>query len=163
MYGRYSERAQRVIIRAQDVARRLGFDWAGTEHLLLGLIDEGQGIAAIALRRLGVDLDQSRAEMERALGRGDATSRGEVKFTPRGRHVIMDLAIDEARAFGHAYVGTEHLLLGLLAEAECAAARTLALQGATLERVRALVPELLGGGPASAGPPSAPGPQPTAP
>ncbi len=144
MFGRYSERAQRVIILAQDEARRLNYNYVGTEHLLLGLLRENQGIAAKALQNLGVDLDQVRQEIEKTLGRGTAPPSGEIQFTPRGKKVIMELAIDEARNLGHSYVGTEHLLLGLIREGECAAARLLENMGADLERVRREVTKLLG-------------------
>lgn len=144
MFGRYSDRAQRVIILAQDEARRLNYNYVGTEHLLLGLIREGQGIAAKALQNLGIDLDQVRGEIEKTLGRGTAPPSGDVQFTPRGKKVIMELAIDEARNLGHSYVGTEHLLLGLIREGECAAARLLENMGADLERVRREVTKLLG-------------------
>jgi len=144
MFGRYSERAQRVIILAQDEARRLNYNYVGTEHLLLGLIREGTGIAAKALQNLGVDLDQVRSEIEKTLGRGTAPPTGDIQFTPRGKKVIMELAIEEARSLGHSYVGTEHLLLGLIREGECAAARLLENMGADLERVRREVTKLLG-------------------
>lgn len=144
MFGRYSERAARVIKFAQDEARHLNYNYTGTEHLLLGLLREHEGFAARALRNLGVDLDQVRAEIEKLLGRGSAPPAGEMQFTPRGKKVIMDLAIEEARNLGHSYVGTEHLLLGLLREAECAAAHTLNNMGADLERTRQEVVKLLG-------------------
>jgi ATP-dependent Clp protease ATP-binding subunit ClpC len=151
MFGRYSDRAQRVIILAQDEARRLNYNYVGTEHLLLGLIREGTGIAAKALQNLGIDLEQVRAEIEKTLGRGTAPPTGEIQFTPRGKKVIMELAIEEARNLGHSYVGTEHLLLGLIREGECAAARLLENMGADLERVRRVVRT-------PAGPPSPPPP-----
>ncbi len=153
MFGRYSERVQRVIILAQDEARRLGTNYVGTEHLLLALLREGTGIAAQALQSLGIDLQAARGEIEQAVGRGTAPADGEVQFTPRGKKVIMELAIDEARRLGHAYVGTEHLLLGLIREGASAAGRLLEAKGADLERVRHEVQRLL----------ASPGPAPEAP
>jgi len=141
---RYSERAQRVIILAQEEARRLNYKYVGTEHLLLGLIREGSGIAGKALQNLGVNLDQVRSEIERMLGRGAAPPVGDIQFTPRGKNVVMELAIEESMGLGHSYVGTEHLLLGLIREGECAAARLLENMGADLERVRREVIKLLG-------------------
>ncbi len=151
MFGRYSDRAQKVIILAQDEARRLNYNYVGTEHLLLGLIREGTGIAAKALQNLGVDLDQVRAEIEKTLGRGTTPPTGEIQYTPRGKKVIMELALDEARNLGHSYVGTEHLLLGLIREGECAAARLLENMGADLERVRREVTKMLGSPPVQSG------------
>ena len=116
----------------------------GTEHLLLGLIREGAGTAAKALQTLGVDLHKVRSEIEQTLGRGTEPTTGTIEFTPRGKRVIMELAIEQARALSHNYVGTEHILLGLLREGECAAARLLETMGADLERVRDEVTRLLG-------------------
>jgi ATP-dependent Clp protease ATP-binding subunit ClpC len=144
MFGRYSERAQRVIVLAQEEARRLNYNYVGTEHLLLGLIREGSGIAAKALQNLGIDLDQVRAEVEKIIGRGNGPVSGEIGYTPRAKKVVMELAIDEARQLGHSYVGTEHILLGLLREGEGVAARVLENMGADLERVRKEVIKLLG-------------------
>ena len=144
MFGRYSERAQRVIILAQDEARRLNYNYVGTEHLLLGLIREGTGIAAKALQNLGVDLDQVRSAMEKTLGRGTAPPSAEMQFTLGAKKVMMELAIEEARDLGHSYVGTEHLLLGLLREGESAAAHLRESLGVDLEPVRFEVTRLLG-------------------
>jgi ATP-dependent Clp protease ATP-binding subunit ClpC len=144
MFGRYSERAQRVIVLAQEEARRLNYNYVGTEHLLLGLIREGSGIAAKALQNLGIDLDQVRAEVEKIIGRGNGPVSGEIGYTPRAKKVVMELAIDEARQLGHSYVGTEHILLGLIREGEGVAARVLENMGADLERVRKEVIKLLG-------------------
>ncbi|MFO7171583.1 MAG: ATP-dependent Clp protease ATP-binding subunit [Bacillota bacterium] len=159
MFSRYTERAQRVIVLAQDEARRLGYDYVGTEHLLLGLIREGEGIAAKALQSLGISLEQVRAEVERMIGRGTASPRGEIGFTPRAKKVMVELAIEEARLLGHNYVGTEHILLGLIREGEGVAAQVLQNLGADLERVRNQVIHLLGGVPhtpsASGAPPKA--------
>ncbi len=145
MFGRYSERAQRVILLAQEEARRLGYNYVGTEHLLLGLIREGTGIAAKALQNLGIDLDQVRHEVEKIIGRGSGPVGGDIGYTPRAKKVVMELAIEEARHLGHNYVGTEHILLGLIREGEGVAARVLENMGADLEKVRREVMRLLGG------------------
>ena len=147
MFSRYTERAQRVIVLAQDEARRLNYDYVGTEHLLLGLIREGEGIAAKALQSLGIQLEQVRAEVEKMIGKGSASTRGEIGFTPRAKKVMVELAIEEARLLGHNYVGTEHILLGLIREGEGVAAQVLQNLGAELERVRNQVIHLLGGVP----------------
>ncbi|MFO7246679.1 MAG: Clp protease N-terminal domain-containing protein, partial [Bacillota bacterium] len=118
MFGRYSERAQRVIVLAQEEARRLNYNYVGTEHLLLGLIREGTGIAAKALQSLGINLEQVRAEIEKVIGRGNAPMSGDIGYTPRAKKVVMELAPEEARLLGHNYVGTEHILLGLIREGE---------------------------------------------
>lgn len=147
MFGRYTERAQRVIVLAQDEARRLNYDYVGTEHLLLGLIREGEGIAAKALQSLGIQLDRVRAEVEKMIGPGTANGKGEAGFTPRAKKVTVELAIEEARHLGHNYVGTEHILLGLIREGEGVAAQVLVKLGADLDRVRQQVIQLLGGNP----------------
>jgi len=147
MFSRYTERAQRVIVLAQDEARRLNYDYVGTEHLLLGLIREGEGIAAKALQSLGIQLEQVRAEVEKMIGKGSASTRGEIGFTPRAKKVMVELAIEEARLLGHNYVGTEHILLGLIREGEGVAAQVLQNLNAELERVRNQVIHLLGGVP----------------
>ncbi|HEY8347986.1 MAG TPA: ATP-dependent Clp protease ATP-binding subunit [Symbiobacteriaceae bacterium] len=151
MFSRYTERAQRVIVLAQDEARRLGYDYVGTEHLLLGLIREGEGIAAKALQTLGIQLEQVRAEVEKLIGKGTATTRGEIGFTPRAKKVMVELAIEEARLLGHNYVGTEHILLGLIREGEGVAAQVLQVLGADLDKVRNQVIHLLGGVPSQQG------------
>ncbi len=147
MFSRYTERAQRVIVLAQDEARRLNYDYVGTEHLLLGLIREGEGIAAKALQSLGIQLEQVRSEVEKMIGKGSAPTRGEIGFTPRAKKVMVELAIEEARTLGHNYVGTEHILLGLIREGEGVAAQVLINLGAELDRVRNQVIHLLGGAP----------------
>ncbi|HEY8449102.1 MAG TPA: Clp protease N-terminal domain-containing protein, partial [Bacillota bacterium] len=146
MFGRYSERAQRVIVLAQEEARRLNYNYVGTEHLLLGLIREGTGIAAKALQSLGINLDQVRSEVEKVIGRGNGPMSGEIGYTPRAKKVVMELAPEEARLLGHNYVGTEHILLGLIREGEGVAARVLENMGADLDKVRQQVIKLLGGG-----------------
>lgn len=151
MFGRYSERAQRVIVLAQEEARRLNYNYVGTEHLLLGLIREGSGVAAKALQSLGINLDQVRKEVEKIIGKGHAPLGGDIGYTPRAKKVVMELALEEAREMGHNYVGTEHILLGLIREGEGVAARVLENMGADLEKVRQEVVKLLGGGTVPAG------------
>ncbi len=148
MFGRYTERAQKVIMLAQEEARRLGSHYVGTEHILLGLIQEREGIAVKALAATGVDLDKVKAALEQAIGGGGATVQGEIGFTPRAKKVVMELALEEARSLGHNYIGTEHILLGLLKEGEGVAVRVLAAMGADADKVRAQVLNLLGSTPA---------------
>ena len=145
MFGRFTERAQRVIVLAQEEARRLNYNYVGTEHLLLGLVREGEGLAARALQSLGIDLEKVRAEVEKVIGRGTASGHGEIGFTPRAKKVVMELSFDEARLLGHNYIGTEHILLGLIREGEGVAARVLENLGADLDKVRKTVIQLLGG------------------
>ena len=139
----FTERAQRVIVLAQEEARRLGHNVVGTEHLLLGLIAEGEGVEP-ALQTLGISIDDVRAEIERVIGRGEAAPTGPSGFTPRTKRVL-ELAFDEARQLGHSYIGTEHILLGLIREGEGVAAQVLINLGADLDKVRRQVTELLGG------------------
>lgn len=144
MFGRFTERAQKVIILAQDEARRLQYNYVGTEHLLLGLISEGGGIAAKVLQTLGIELEQVRSEVEKIIGRGDGAVLGEIGFTPRVKKVL-ELSFDEARRLGHNYIGTEHLLLGLIREGEGVAAKVLDNLGAGQDKVREMVIQMLGG------------------
>ncbi|MDR5709114.1 MAG: Clp protease N-terminal domain-containing protein, partial [Armatimonadota bacterium] len=143
MFERFTERARRVIILAQDEAKRLNHSAVGTEHILLGIVREGEGVASKVLESLGISPERIRAEIEAAIGRGDRAPYEEVAFTPRAKKVL-ELALDEARRLGHNYIGTEHLLLGLIREGEGVAARVLEAMGADLERVRAQVVYLLG-------------------
>ncbi|MDR5696810.1 MAG: Clp protease N-terminal domain-containing protein, partial [Armatimonadota bacterium] len=143
MFERFTERARRVIILAQDEAKRLNHSAVGTEHILLGIVREGEGVASKVLDSLNIPADRVRAEIESAIGRGDRAPFEEVAFTPRAKKVL-ELALDEARRLGHNYIGTEHLLLGLIREGEGVAARVLEAMGADLERVRAQVVYLLG-------------------
>jgi len=143
MFERFTERARRVIILAQEEAKRLNHSAVGTEHILLGIIREGEGVASKVLESLNIVPDRVRAEIESAIGRGERTPYEEVAFTPRAKKVL-ELALDEARRLGHNYIGTEHLLLGLIREGEGVAARVLEAMGADLERVRAQVVYLLG-------------------
>jgi len=144
MFNRFTERARRVILLAREEAKRLDHDYLGTEHLLLGLIREGEGVAALALQNLGIDLEQVRQEVEKAVGKGGGSLfLGQIPFTPRAKKVL-ELAVTEARNLGHNYIGTEHLLLGLIREGEGVAAQILANLGADLEKVREEVVSLLG-------------------
>lgn len=143
MFERFTERARRVIILAQDEAKRLNHSAVGTEHILLGIVREGEGVASKVLESLHISPERIRAEIESAIGRGDRSPYEEVTFTPRAKKVL-ELALDEARRLGHNYIGTEHLLLGLIREGEGVAARVLEAMGADLERVRAQVVYLLG-------------------
>ncbi len=145
MFGRFTERAQRVIVLSQEEARRLGHNVVGTEHILLGLIAEGEDVAARSLLSLGISIDQVRGEVERIIGRGGQPTQGQIGFTPRSKRVL-ELAFDEARRLGHTYIGTEHLLLGLIREGEGVAAQVLHNLGADLEKVRSQVTSQLGGG-----------------
>ncbi len=144
MSNRFTERAQRVILIAQEEAKRLNHDYVGTEHLLLGLIALGEGVAAQVLANLGVDLRRVRSEVEKIVGTGDNVMLlGEIPFTPRAKKVL-ELAVEEAQNMGHNYVGTEHLLLGLIREEEGVAARVLENLGVRLDVVREEVISLLG-------------------
>src|SRR5881397_2535651 len=136
MSNRFTERAQRVILIAQEEAKRLNHDYVGTEHILLGLIALGEGVAAQVLANLGVDLRRVRAEIEKIVGTGDNVMLlGEIPFTPRAKKVL-ELAVEEAQNMGHSHVGTEHLLLGLIREEEGVAARVLENLGIRLDVVR---------------------------
>jgi len=144
MSNRFTERAQRVILIAQEEAKRLNHDYVGTEHLLLGLIALGEGVAAQVLANLGVDLRRVRAEVEKIVGTGDnILLLGEIPFTPQAKKVL-ELAVEEAQNLGHNYVGTEHILLGLIRQEEGVAARVLENLGVRLEVVRDEVINLLG-------------------
>lgn len=144
MFERFTERARKVVYLAQQEAARLGHNVVGTEHLLLGLVAEGQGIAAKALESINIDLTKIRQEIERIIGIGEAGQAVEIPFTPRAKRVL-ELAIDEGRQMGHNYVGTEHVLLGLVREGEGVAAQVLKNLGADLDKVRKQVFNLLGG------------------
>jgi ATP-dependent Clp protease ATP-binding subunit ClpC len=157
MSNRFTERAQRVILIAQEEAKRLNHDYVGTEHILLGLIALGEGVAAQVLANLGVDLRRVRAEIEKIVGTGDNVMLlGEIPFTPRAKKVL-ELAVEEAQNMGHSHVGTEHLLLGLIREEEGVAAQVLENLGVRLDIVREEVISLLGEGqPGPATPAAAP-------
>ncbi|HZG71160.1 MAG TPA: ATP-dependent protease ATP-binding subunit ClpC [Chondromyces sp.] len=142
MFGRFTERAQKVLALAQEEALRLGHTNIGTEHILLGLIREGEGIAAKALYGLGLGSEKIQAEVENLIGKGDGGSQT-IHYTPRAKKVI-ELSMDEARKLGHSYVGTEHILLGLIREGEGVAARVLNNLGVSLNKARQQVLQLLG-------------------
>ncbi len=143
MYARFTERAQKVLALAQEDAIRLHHPGVGTEHILLGLVREGEGIAAKALQILGVSTDKVQAEVEKIIGQGQGQINS-MTYTPRAKKVI-ELSIDEARKLSHTYVGTEHILLGLIREGEGVAARVLANMGVSLNKARQQVLQLLGG------------------
>ncbi|HWQ61379.1 MAG TPA: Clp protease N-terminal domain-containing protein, partial [Negativicutes bacterium] len=144
MLNRFTERARKVLALAQQEAGRLGHDYIGTEHLLLGLLAEGEGVAAKALGTLNINLDAVRGQVENTIGRGNGESGGEIAYTPRAKKVI-ELSVEEAQSLGHNYIGTEHLLLGLIREGEGVAAQVLTSMGADINQVRQRVIELLGG------------------
>ena len=145
MYERFTERARKVLFLSQQEAKRLGHNYVGTEHLLLGLVAEGEGVAAQALQTIGINLQKVRSEVEKIIGSGDAPYLGDVALTPRAKRVL-ELALDEGRQLGHNYVGTEHIILGLIRESEGVAAQVLKNMGADLEKVRKQVLSQLGGG-----------------
>ncbi len=142
MFERFTDRARRVVVLAQDEARRLDHNYIGTEHILLGLVQEGEGVAAQALEALGIGLDAVRHQVEEIVGRGKDTPGGHIPFTPRAKKVL-ELSLREALQLGHDYIGTEHILLGLIREGEGVAARVLAALGADLNLVRQQVIQLL--------------------
>jgi ATP-dependent Clp protease ATP-binding subunit ClpC len=142
MFERFTDRARRVVVLAQEEARMLNHNYIGTEHLLLGLIHEGEGVAAKALESLGVSLEAVRAQVEEIIGQGQEAPSGHIPFTPRAKKVL-ELSLRESRQLGHDYIGTEHILLGLLREGEGVAAQVLVRLGADLDRVRRQVIELL--------------------
>src|SRR5258706_4924442 len=151
MHDKFTERVRKVIYLAREEAARLQHDYIGTEHLLLGVIREGEGIAATVLNNLGLDLDRIRQEVENMVSASGGTMTiGEIPFTPRAKRVL-ELAVEEARSLGHNYVGTEHLLLGLIREGEGVAAKVLLELGVDRKRVREETLKLLGGQPAPSG------------
>lgn len=143
MFERFTEKAIKVIMLAQEEARRLGHNFVGTEQVLLGLIGEGTGIAAKTLKTMGVNLKDARVEVEKIIGRGSGFVAVEIPFTPRAKRVL-ELSWDEARQLGHNYIGTEHLLLGLIREGEGVAARVLENLGVDLNKIRSNVVKMLG-------------------
>ena len=144
MFDRFTDRARRVIVLAQDEARMLNHNYIGTEHLLLGLIHEGEGVAAKALEQMGISLEAVRAQVEEVIGHGQTQPTGHIPFTPRAKKVL-ELSLREALQMNHSYIGTEHILLGLIREGEGVAADTLIKLGADLNRVRNTVLQLLSG------------------
>ena len=144
MFERFTDRARRVVVLAQEEARLLNHNYIGTEHILLGLIHEGEGVAAKALESLGISLEAVRAQVEEIIGHGGQAPSGHIPFTPRAKKVL-ELSLREALQLGHNYIGTEHILLGLIREGEGVAAQVLVKLGADLSRVRQQVIQLLSG------------------
>ncbi len=144
MFERFTDQARRAVVLALEEARMLNHNHVGTEHLLLGLIHEGEGVAARALEALGASLDDVRGDVEGIIGRGTEPVRGPVPFTPRAREVL-ELSLRESRQLGQSSVGTEHLLLGLIREGDGVAARVLAGRGLDLSRMHQRVMDLLQG------------------
>ena len=149
MFERFTDRARRVVVLAQEEARMLNHNYIGTEHILLGLIHEGEGVAAKALESLGISLEAVRQQVEQIIGQGQQAPSGHIPFTPRAKKVL-ELSLREALQLGHDYIGTEHILLGLLSEGEGVAAQVLVRLGADLKRVRQQVIQLLHTGPGEA-------------
>ena len=144
MFERFTDRARRVVVLAQEEARMLEHNYIGTEHILLGLLHEGEGVAAQALEKLGVPLDDARARVEKIIGRGESAPVSHIPFTPRAKKVL-ELSLRESQSLGHNYIGTEHLLLGLVREGEGVAAKVLEIMGVELNGVRQAVVGLLSG------------------
>ncbi len=151
VFERFTDRARRVVVLAQAQARLLNHDYIGTEHILLGLIEEGEGIAARALAALDVPFDAVRREIQEMVGEGRSVPTGHIPFTPRAKKVL-ELSLREALQLGHNYIGTEHILLGLVREGEGVAAQVLQKLGADLDRVRAAVIQQLSARGISPGP-----------
>ncbi len=154
MLERFTDRARKVVVLAQEEARRLDHNYIGTEHILLGLIREGNGVAARTLESLEISLDAVRQQVEEIIGQGQQAPSGHIPFTPRAKKVL-ELSLRESQQLGHTYIGTEHILLGLIREGDGVAAQVLVKLGADLNRVRQQVIQLLAGR-AAAGP--GPGP-----
>src|SRR5213596_739692 len=150
MFERFTDRARRVVVLAQEEARMLNHNYIGTEHILLGLIHEGEGVAAKALESLGISLEAVRQQVEEIIGQGQQAPSGHIPFTPRAKKVL-ELSLREALQLGHNYIGTEHILLGLIREGEGVAAQVLVKLGADLSRVRQQVIQLLSGYPGPTG------------
>ena len=144
MFERFTDRARRVVVLAQEEARMLNHNYIGTEHLLLGLIHEGDGVAAKALESLNISLGAVREQVQEIIGKGQQAPSGHIPFTPRAKKVL-ELSLREALQLGHNYIGTEHILLGLIREGEGVAAQVLVKLGADLGRVRQQVIQLLSG------------------
>jgi len=144
MFNKFTERARKVILLAKQEAKRFNHDYIGTEHILLGLLREGEGVAAAVLQSLGMNLNNIRLEVEKLVQLGPTTVvSGDLPFTPKAKKV-MELAMEEARTLGHNYIGTEHLLLGLIREGEGVASQVFMNMGLDLEKVREEVIKLLG-------------------
>ncbi len=141
MFERFTDRARRVVVLAQEEARLLNHAYIGTEHILLGLIHEGEGVAAKALESMSISLEAVRNQVEEIIGQGGSSPSGHIPFTPRAKKVL-ELSLREALQLGHNYIGTEHILLGLIREGEGVAAQVLVKLGADLSRVRQQVIQL---------------------
>jgi ATP-dependent Clp protease ATP-binding subunit ClpC len=144
VFERFTDKARRAVVLAQEEARMLNHNYIGTEHILLGLIHEGEGVGARALQALNISLEAVRLEVEAIVGEGRAAPTGHIPFTPRAKKVL-ELSLREALQLGHNYIGTEHILLGLIREGEGVAAEVLRKLGADLNRVRQTVIQLLSG------------------
>jgi ATP-dependent Clp protease ATP-binding subunit ClpA len=142
MFERFTDRARRVVVLAQEEARMLNHHYVGTEHILLGLVHEGEGVAAKALDSLGIGLETVREKVEETIGRGEKPPSGHIPFTPRTKKVL-ELSLRESLQLGHNYIGTEHILLGMISEGEGVAAQVLVGLGADLDRVRQQVTQIL--------------------
>jgi ATP-dependent Clp protease ATP-binding subunit ClpA len=144
VFERFTDRARRVVVLAQEEARLLNHNYIGTEHLLLGLLLEGEGVAATTLTELSISLEAVRAQVEEIIGQGQRPPTGHIPFTPRAKKVL-ELSLREAKQLGHDYIGTEHILLGLIREGEGVAAQVLVKLGGELSRVRQQVIQVLSG------------------
>jgi ATP-dependent Clp protease ATP-binding subunit ClpC len=144
VFERFTDRARRVVVLAQEEARLLNHNYIGTEHLLLGLIHEGEGVASQALTSIGISLEDVRQQVQEVIGEGKSAPMGHIPFTPRAKKVL-ELSLREALQLKHNYIGTEHVLLGLVAEGEGVAAQVLVKMGATLPAVRSEVLKMLQG------------------
>jgi ATP-dependent Clp protease ATP-binding subunit ClpC len=144
VFERFTERARRVVVLAQEESRMLDHNYIGTEHLLLGLLHEGEGVAVKALESLGLSLEAVRQQVESTIGRGQTPPPGHIPFTKRAK-LAMELSLREALALGHNYIGTEHILMGVLREGTGVATQVLTTMGADLEKVREQVVQLLSG------------------
>ncbi len=153
MFERFTDRARRVVVLAQEEARRLDHNYIGTEHILLGLLRDGEGVAVEALDGLGISLEETRAKVEEIIGRGSDQPSGHIPFTPRAKKVL-ELSLREALELGTDYIGTEHILLGLIREGQGVAAQVLVDLGAGLDQTREKVLELIRGGGAEGEPAS---------
>jgi ATP-dependent Clp protease ATP-binding subunit ClpC len=142
MFERFTDRARRVVVLAQEEARMLSHNYVGTEHILLGLVHEGQGVAAKALEELGISPDALRQQVQETTGQGQQAPSGHIPFTPQAKKVL-ELSLSESKVLGHNYIGTEHILLGLIREGDGVAAQVLVGLGADLNRVRQVVLRLL--------------------
>ena len=145
MFERFTDRARRVVVLAQEEARMLNHNYIGTEHILLGLIHEGEGVAAKALESLGISLDAVRQQVEEIIGQGQQAPSGHIPFTPQAKKVL-ELSLSESKALGHHYIGTEHILLGLIREGKGVGAKALESLGISLDTVRQQVQEIIGQG-----------------